>query len=331
MRPTLRGVAVAAIVVACFLMAQRYGARALNAVAGPALVALAVGAVQTWRADAPTVTREELPAGYPDETRQVELRVDGSGFATVRDRIPDGVVAATDAVQVTLPATVQYRVGLRDRGEWTFGPVTVTVGDFLGLFQRRVRVDATEEVLVYPALYDLREDGAFAQLLERTTTAERQVFDSVREYAPGDPLRDVHWKSSAKRGETGDLVVKTFAGETTEGSLTIAASASAGYGDEMAAAAASIALLALDAGLAVSVVCPGGRVRDGRGENQRRRILELLARTGDGRVDGRVWRDADVRVAASDAGTTLRIGGQEHAIGLENEPASAMTDGGRAR
>lgn len=331
MRPTLRGVAVAGIVVACILMADRYGARALNAIAGPVLVALLAGAVQTWRADAPTVTRETLPAGYPDETRHVEIHVDGSGFATVQDTVPAGVVAETDAVQATLPATIQYRAGLLDRGEWTFGPVTVTVGDYLGLFQRRVQVDATEELLIYPALYDLEDEGPFAQLLERTTTAERQAFESIREYVPGDPLRDVHWKSSAKRGETGDLVVKTFAGETNERSLTIAASASVGHDDEMAAAAASVALLTLDAGLSVAVVCPDGRIREGRGEAQRRQVLELLARTGAGQVDDRVWRDADVRVGASAEAISVEIAGQEHTLGLGGEPASAMTDGGRHR
>jgi len=327
MRPTLRGFTVAAIVGTCLLMAAQYGARALNAIAAPAALALVASAIQAWRLDPPTVTRERLPPGYPDETRRVEIHVDGGGLATVRDSVPDGVMSEEPEIRATLPATVSYRIGLTDRGEWAFGPVTVTVTDLLGLFQRRIEIDATATQLVYPALYDLRE-GSFAALIERTTTVERQAFESIREYVPGDPLRDVHWKSSAKRGEAGDLVVKEFVGEENEGSLTIAASASEGHGNEMAAAAASLGLLALDAGLSVSVVCPGGEVRADRGEDHRRDVLELLARTGHGQVDRQAWADADVRVRASAEGVSVEIAGEEHTIGPSTDRANAVADGG---
>lgn len=331
MRPTIRGIAVAVLGGGAIGMAYAAGPRALNAIAAPALVALIAGGIQIALADTPDIERSAPSAGFAGEQRTVTLDIDGSGVARISDRLPDGVAAVSGDVRATLPASVSYEVELRSRGEWTLGPPTVVVTDVLGLFVRTLNPDATTTALVYPDVYDLRDNEAFAGLFTHGTTNDRQAFDSIREYAPGDPLRDVHWKSSAKRGDD-ELVVKQFVAEEATEEFHVAATAAPGHADEVAAGAASIALLALDAGLSVSVTCPAGEVQPGRGDAHRRHVLELLARTGDGDVAERVHERADVTVTADGDGVVVRADGQEHAldIGAGGQRAT-VADGGRLR
>ncbi len=328
MRPTVRGVAVAVIAGGAIGMASAAGPRALNAIAAPALVALLAGAVQLIMADAPAVDRTAPPAGFTGETRTVPFDVAGSGVARITDRLPDGVAAVSSEVKATLPATVSYEVELRSRGEWTLGPPEIVITDVLGLFVRKTIPEATTSALVYPDVYDLRDEEAFAGLFTHGTTNDRQAFDSIREYAPGDPLRDVHWKSSAKR-EADDLVVKQFVAEEATEEFHVVASAAPGHDDAMASGAASIAVLALNAGLSVSVTCPAGEVQPGRGDAHRRHVLELLARTDAGDVSERARERADVVVTADGDGVLVSVGDREHTLdvgtGSQRPP---VTDGG---
>jgi len=325
MRPTQRGVAVVVIIVACVAMGAAFGARALNAIVGPAVIALGAAVLRLVWMETPTVERTDPPAGFPGERRTVELDVSGSGIAEISDTVREGPEADAPAVRTTLPDTVTYDLELQSRGELTLGPPTVVVSDVLGLLRHRVETDATGTVLIYPSIYDLRDEEAFAHLFDHTETPERQAFDRLREYAPGDPLRDVHWKSSAKRAE-GELVVKEFVGETSDGTFTVAAGGTAAAADEMASAAASIALLGMEAGLSVAVECPDGTVPPGHGELHRRHVLEVLARTGPGSVSERARAEADVVIDAGADGVTVRVDGREHTLAMADRPQFGTAD-----
>ncbi|SEO36038.1 Uncharacterized conserved protein, DUF58 family, contains vWF domain [Halorientalis persicus] len=331
MRPTWRTVGVVGVAVGSILMAAASGARALNALAAPALIALLVSAVQVFYAGRPEIDRGDPVPGHPGESRTVELTVDGGALARVTDSIPPGVAADGYDRRVTLPATVEYEIELGARGAWDLGPPRVVVTDVLGLFVRAFEPEGTATALVYPPLVDLREDDAVAHLLGYDTATDRQAFDTIREYAPGDPLRDVHWKSSAKRSD-GDLVVKQFVSEQRESTLTIAAGAATGHDDAMASAAASLAVLAMEAGLSVGVTCPAGEVATGRGQAHRQHVLDLLARTGPGQPARPAREGADVILTADADGVTATIDGQDHRLSLgPTPPESPAGDGERAR
>ena len=229
------------------------------------------------------------------------------------DVVPPGVAATGYDRRVTLPTTIEYEIELGARGVWDLGPPRVLVTDVLGLFVRSFEPDDSATALVYPPVVDLREDDAVARLLGHDTATDRQAFDTIREYAPGDPLRDVHWKSSAKRSGD-DLVVKQFVSEQRESTLTIAAGAA------MASAAASLAVLAMDAGLSVGVVCPAGAVPTGRGQAHRRHVLELLARTGPGQMARPAREGADIHLTADEDGVTVTIDGQDRHLSIDPTP-----------
>ncbi|NLV13281.1 DUF58 domain-containing protein [Haloarcula argentinensis] len=307
MRPTRRGFAVLAVAVAALLLSARFGQPGLTAVAGPLFVGVFAAAVQVRWGGAPTVERSRLRRGFPGETKPVEFRVDGSGIATVTDQLSEGLNGET-TVRKSLPATVSYRVTYTGRGEQRVGPVDVTVTDALGLVTERYTVESETDVLVYPPVYRLGGADAFA----RTFTPEsedRQSFDRLREYVSGDSLRDVHWKSSAKRE---DLLVKEFADSRSDRTLLVAAEAREGHADEMAAAAATITMAALESGLAVELAVPNGAVEQGYGDTHRTRLLELLARAGAGQT-GRV-DDADVVVTATGDGVTVSVDGRRRSF-----------------
>lgn len=340
MRLTRRGWAVVLAAVAAVVLGALYGARALNAVATPALVALFAGAGQVWLADTPAVTRNEPPPGFPGETRTVHLDLEVGGPCTVRDAIPPGLalvragregdtdqvdpdkvgtdrVGGVSTVELAGDGSVEYGIELRDRGEHTLGPVTVTVKDVFGLVAREFETGDVATVLVYPEVHTVAGERTFAGLVEQAGTAEREAFDRLREYTPGDALRDIDWKSSAKRTDE-EFVVTEFAAPD-EGEVTIVAESGTGHADEMATAAASVALYLLDARIDVELVLPTGRIEPGSGDrtrghedqHKRERVLAGLARTRAGPVGGRERERADVSVTADVQGAYVSVEGHE--------------------
>jgi len=187
------------------------------------------------------------------------------------------------------------------RGEQYLGPVEATVTDSLGLVVTGGTVDATDEVLVFPPVYRLGGPDAFVRTLTPDAD-QRESFDRLREYTPGDSLRDIHWKSSAKRD---DLLVTEFDDDSEDRELLVAARANDGHGDAMAAATATVAVGALQSGFAVELATPDGGVPAGVGDRHRTRLLEALARTGEGRSDRE--EAADILVSATDGGVVVHV------------------------
>jgi len=311
MRPTRRGYAALAVVVVTLVVAATTGSegRALNAVAGPVLVAVGAGAVQVYRAGEPTIERTRPRSGFPGESRPVELSVDGSGVATTTDEVGEGLAGAA-TVSRTLPTTFTYEVTYEERGLHSLGPASVRGRDALGLVETQYVVGDTTQVLVYPQVYAVGDTGS---VLGRSGPAsnERTEFEQVREYVPGDSLRDVHWKASAKHTE---LLVTEYGDPTNDEAVAIAGASAAGHADEMATAVATLFVAAIREGMEVSLAVPGGTLGLGHGETQEQRGLELLARTGTGRIPDDEWDDADLRVNADDSGVTVTVGEQVHAL-----------------
>ncbi len=93
------------------------------------------------------------------------------------------------------------------RGIYTLGPTSLETEDPFGIYTVRVDYTTTVTMMVVPPVVPLLEieiaPGARAgegtstgQGLEQTVSA-----GSVREYAPGDSLRHVHWPTTAHKGE----------------------------------------------------------------------------------------------------------------------------------
>ena len=307
MRPTLRGVGVGLVAVGATAIGAQFGQPGLGAIAAPLFVALLGAAVQVSLTGVPTVERASLRRGFQGESRRLELTVSGSGIARLTDQRDEGVGGAATA-RCSLPATVAFEVPYERRGAHELGPVEVTVTDSLGLVVTSGTVESTDEVLVFPPVYRLGGPDAFVRTLT-PDPADRQTFDHLREYTSGDSLRDIHWKSSAKRD---GLLVAEFDDDSEERELLVAARAKEGHGDAMAAAAATVAVGALRSGFAVELATPDESVPAGVGERHQLRLLEALARTGEGR-SGRE-SEADVLVSATDGGVVVHVADRTEAF-----------------
>lgn len=107
------------------------------------------------------------------------------------------------------------------RGLHRYGPLPLRSRGPFDFFQTRHTVAAPAEILIYPAYHRLQR----LHLLETRELAERQTARvglgtevvGTREYRPGDSLRQIHWRSTARIGR---LVVKEFA-EEDQPSLTV--------------------------------------------------------------------------------------------------------------
>ncbi|WP_238993953.1 DUF58 domain-containing protein [Halobellus captivus] len=340
-RLTRRGYALLAVLIAAFAAGTLFGPRTLDAVVLPGAVALLAGAVYVWRTSPPELERRLPKPEEPGTTDVVELRLSAPRPypVTVRDRLPTGIVSAgsstaSEAVVDTTADgdTVEYAIERRRRGRHEIGPASVAVTDLLGLVERTYEIDSRETIVVYPPVKPL--SGAIRGEIRTVTRSRepggRDEFDTLREYVPGDSLRDVHWKSSAKRTE---LVVREFTAPADIEYVTVAAETASidrtgspdgslegerdspdqvdsrdegdpglKAADAMATAAATLCLALLDEGSAVTLHTPSGSVEAAPGRT--RPLLEHLATATGGAVAS---TDADVRIVATDEAVRVRF------------------------
>lgn len=102
---------------------------------------------------------------------------------------------------------------LTQRGEYTLGPTELYSGDPFGLFAFRRHFKQENSVLVMPYMVHLSNFPYPPGLLTggkalRARTLETTPHSAgVREYFPGDPLKRIHWPSTARKER---LMVKEF-------------------------------------------------------------------------------------------------------------------------
>lgn len=96
-----------------------------------------------------------------------------------------------------------YVVRGHERGSFPIGPVTVEGSDPLELFSFKRTFDVIGTVLVYPTIHPL--DLAYRRgLPSGSLNVSNKLYEdvtqfrSLREYAPGDDMKRINWKASAK-------------------------------------------------------------------------------------------------------------------------------------
>jgi len=173
-----------------------------------------------------------------------------------------------------------FAIPTQRRGVVQVGPVSVVRGDPLGLFERAHRRDEPVDLFVHPqtVLFDGQSLG-FLRDLEGLPAADLSrddvSFHALNEYQPGDDLRHVHWRSTAR---TGIMMVRQYE-ETRRSHFVIGLSTSTGdYGDSTGfelgiSAAGSIGLRALRDSQRVDVRVQGRALRADTGKQ----LLDSLA------------------------------------------------------
>jgi len=167
------------------------------------------------------------------------------------------------------------------------GPVSVVRGDPLGLFERAHRRDDPIDLFVHPRtiVFDGQSLG-FLRDLEGLPAADLSrddvSFHALNEYQPGDDLRRVHWRSSAR---TGVLMVRQYE-ETRRSHFVIGLSRASGeYAEpdefELAISlAGSVGLRAIRDSQHVDLRVQGRALPSGTGKQ----LLDSLAGVEEGRA-----------------------------------------------
>jgi uncharacterized protein (DUF58 family) len=105
-----------------------------------------------------------------------------------------------------------FAIPTQKRAVVKVGPVSVVRGDPLGLFERAHRRDEPVDLFVHPrtVLFDGQSLGYLRDLegLPAADLSRDDVsFHALLEYQPGDDLRHVHWRSTAR---TGTMMVRQY-------------------------------------------------------------------------------------------------------------------------
>lgn len=165
---------------------------------------------------------------FPDDEVDLVLRVQGRGpvpipWLEVDFTVPRGLygtpepgmgVLSGDGRALHLLVTLMpfrtvertVRVRCRQRGAYEVESVSTLVADPLRLYPRRREQRTGAPLLVFPRIVPLEQIGLRAGLAmgdiraPMTTLPDPARISGVRDYRPGDSLRQIHWKASARRG-----------------------------------------------------------------------------------------------------------------------------------
>lgn len=100
--------------------------------------------------------------------------------------------------------TRRYPILCDRRGLFTFGPTVMRSGDLFGIFSRETRINKEHFLIVYPKIVALEELGIPSRQLSGDIRTRNHIFEDpvltigVREYQPGDSLKRIHWKATAR-------------------------------------------------------------------------------------------------------------------------------------
>lgn len=180
--------------------------------------ALLLGAAidgQVLAARAPSAERHTEPRLVLGAPNRVCIRLHNASESairvTVRDDLPEGWRAEPEELVAEIPAHARrelvYTVVPPRRGVARFGDVHLRLDGGLGLGAAIATVPAGAEARVYPNVLGSRRHELASRLARLVAPGMRSVrvvggggeFEQLREYVQGDALRELDWKSSAKR------------------------------------------------------------------------------------------------------------------------------------
>jgi uncharacterized protein (DUF58 family) len=161
--------------------------------------------------------RRELPPRFSlDQEHSITLTISNHSARPlqmfVRDELPDVFELLTENIRGDIPAhgeaRLTYSVRPVKRGAYPFGNVVLRFGHGLGLIQKQISLVIRDTAKVYPNFHGLGEYQLLAKIDRRNEVVRkpRQLkapgtdFESLRSYIPGEDLRNVDWKATARRG-----------------------------------------------------------------------------------------------------------------------------------
>jgi uncharacterized protein (DUF58 family) len=304
------GVVMAVIAALLLVSAWNTGENLLYIVLGGVLSLLVLSGVLA-RANVAGLTfeRETPHAVFRGDTFLVHatIRNHKHFLPSVSVRIEDGTQpgeTAAYALKIPARSAVQLDVeheALR-RGVMMLPEYTVASAFPFGFSERRRALRDAHEVLVYPRVRAVRtaavEHTPGARFMPRNRSNDGDEYMSLREYVPGDDVRLIAWRISAR---VGTWMIREMGMGNVRSVVFFLDTARAPHlpdfderFEEAVELAASIAVTLLSRQFSVGIVADDAQLPLGKGTQQERRILELLARVqpDDGDHEARLAAEA---------------------------------------
>ena len=292
MRLTLPGGLTAAVSAALLVAAYVLGYPRLAVLGVGGLAALATGVASAARRPALEMTREVFPS-------RVQRGEPAVGMLTITNhsRLAGARIEARDAFgdqELAVPVPylrggacreIGYQLPTGHRGVFDVGPLRWERADMLGLVRRQQALAGRQRLYVHPVAHQFPLGAALrAQRWDSSTSDAAPdgtiTFHSLREYVPGDDLRYIHWRSSAKLDT---LMVRRNIDVSLPRTTMLLVTGSSAYPDqalfeEAVEVAASAVLAAARERLPARLLTSEGEVLAGSGGHEDVRLfLDFLA------------------------------------------------------
>ncbi len=128
------------------------------------------------------------------------------------------------SIQEKSPYTICYALNGRKRGLYKIGPTRVQFDDLIGNKGFALEIDTTSKVVVFPSLHPVvamhyRSLQPYGMIRNSLPIYEDPtVITGLREYHPGDAMKQVNWKVSARQNK---LFVNTYQPSISSDALVV--------------------------------------------------------------------------------------------------------------
>jgi uncharacterized protein (DUF58 family) len=176
------------------------------------------------------VTRTFLDSPVLGRETRIEVVVEHAASSVLRMRVADDLHPALAQLPpfgvVTAfprdPARIAFNVTPTHRGDFALGSLWLRVRGRLGLVDRRCVSRPEQKIRVYPTMERSADDTALYLLRIRQIEQQRRrlritgtgrEFDHLREYRPGDEMRNISWSATARRAS---VITREFTTERSQ-------------------------------------------------------------------------------------------------------------------
>jgi uncharacterized protein (DUF58 family) len=160
-----------------------------------------------------------------DDVLEIESVIKSKGFLPIFNFVLGDYLSCTtkEAREKTIlieylwpksSLNIEYRCQCPLRGKYKIGPFSIYFFDPLGLLFLKKTYFIYSELYVYPRTFNIQK---FPPLIKGTVpwfgietsrvSGDEHEFYGIREYQQGDPIKKIHWFSSARKNK---LIVKQF-------------------------------------------------------------------------------------------------------------------------
>lgn len=236
--------------------------------------------------------REAPAAVHRDEPFALTIRIENRRrvLPSISVRVENASEPGTSAGYVmAIPgkrtAIIRTSGTFGKRGVYELPDVVLVTAFPFGLIESRRRLRDPREVVVYPRVHAVRtavvEKSRATGDVPQISRGTGDEFFSLRDYVPGDDLRHIAWRASAR---SGSLLVKELEKQTTRRIVIVFDSRRVDIPDfddcfeQAIELIASLAQSLLNRQYSVAMVTSGLGVGEGEGQAHALKILDALAR-----------------------------------------------------